>query len=114
MRLAHEIIEVMKSCDKRIGDRDQRSALGIADSFVRGADINFSGIQVDENNVPQNRDSLAAVIIGLVEGKPKASQKEALQAARYDLNAPFRNDPAIVRFREERAANGITDKLNAA
>ena len=45
-----KIIDLMKSC-KHVNEYDQRSALGIADSFVRGSNISPMEIKLDENGV---------------------------------------------------------------
>lgn len=104
MSLAQQLIDLLELTKERIGDWDQRSALGIADNFVHGSNnIDTPLARFDESG-PLNRDGLAASFIDAIGTASPAEASEALQAARRHLNAPFANDPKILKWREERAA----------
>lgn len=104
MSLSEKLVELMKVTAQTIGDNDQRSALGIADSWVRGSNVDVEKGRYDESGLPLNRDGLAAVIIETLGDAEKDACKEALQAARAFINAPFASDPKIMKWRNERAA----------
>ncbi len=104
MSIAEKLKELMKITSKRMSDNDQRSALGIADSFMRGSrNIDTPGAKFDEEG-PINRDGLAATLIDLLQGVEKSEGQVALAKARAFINEPFANDPKILKWRGERAA----------
>lgn len=113
MKLADQIIELMQACEGRIGEYDQRSALGIADSFVRGSVVDVPGARF-EGELPRNRDGLAGAIVALLGETPKEKNKEALRIARDWLDAPFTNDPELLKWRVKRATEGERAKGNEA
>lgn len=101
MNLKDELIKIMESA-VHVGEYDQRSALGIADSYVRGSSVDTEKAKHDENDVPLNRDGLAASLIEALGDTPKDECKKALQAARKKLNEPYANDPKILAWRTRR------------
>ena len=104
MSLVQELIELIDLTGTKMSDYDQRSALGIADSYVRGsANIDTPQAAYDDEG-PVNRDGLAAALIEALGNIDKEECREALREARRHLNAPFANDPAILRWREQRHA----------
>lgn len=104
MSLAQRLIELLEITKGRIGDNDQRSALGITDSFVRGsANIDVPTAKYDDDG-PLNRDALAASFMDAIGEADREQAREALREARAHLNAPYANDPKILKWRDERAA----------
>ena len=102
MNLGDELIQIMESAVK-VGEYDQRSALGIADSYVRGSNIDTEKAKHDtETGVPTNRDGLALSLIEALGDAPKDDCKAALQSARRKLNEPYANDPKILAWRARR------------
>jgi hypothetical protein len=113
MKLADQIIELMQSCEQFVGEYDQRSALGIADAYVRGSLVEFPSAKYD-GAVPRNRDALAQSIVAMVGETSKEENKEALRTARAWLNAPYVNDFEILKWRAKRAADGERAKGSEA
>ena len=110
---ANEIIEVMTAAKPYVGEHWQRSALGIADTHIRGGNVDLNPDTFRyENGIPRDRDTLAAWFIDVVDGLPnKKTAQVALNAARDWLNAPHMNDPALLKWRAERAARGPLGKV---
>ncbi len=88
----NKIIELFEATKDRMNDRDQRSALGIVDSYARGSNVVISETKFDENGLPLNRDSLAAAIIPLVADLTKEKSYKVRHEARDWLDAPYRNE----------------------
>jgi hypothetical protein len=115
MRLSQQLIDLIELTKERMSDNDQRSALGIADSFVRGsAGIETPMAKYDDAG-PLNRDALAASFMDAIGDTDRDEAREALAAARKHLNAPYANDPKIVKWRQDRAAKhpqgiGVAEK----
>lgn len=104
---ASELIGLMGSA-KTVGENAQRSALGIAGSHVQGNPVGLEPEKFRyEAGVPFDRDTLAGHFIEIVDGlSSREAARAALGAAREWLNAPYANDPAILKWRAERAARG--------
>lgn len=103
MDLTKKLIDLIEMAKNRMGDNDQRSALGIADSFVRGSATDTPLAKYDEEG-PLNRDALAASFIDVLTDADREEARKALGGARLHLNAPFASDPKILKWREQRAA----------
>jgi len=115
MSLGKQLIELLEITKSRMNDNDQRSALGIADSFVRGSANTDTPMAKYDEEGPLNRDGLAASFIDAIGEADREEAKVALREARAHLNAPFANDPTILAWREQRHAKypkgiGIAEK----
>lgn len=104
MSLTKELIGLTDLTVTKMSDSDQRSALGIADSFVRGSANTDTPLAKYDEEGPVNRDGLAASLIEGLGDADKDECRKALHEARKHLNAPFANNPAILRWREQRHA----------
>lgn len=106
MTITEQIIALFESLNWT--DHWKRSALGIADSYARGSNIHLGpeNLKVDENGLPKDRDSLALLIIELIVDLDKEESYKVRHEARDWLDAPYRNDPALLAWRARRAAQG--------
>lgn len=104
MSLTDELIDVMESAT--LGEYDKRSAIGIADSFVRGGNSSTPDVRQNEDGSAKSRDGLAFMFIELIKSSTKDEQRLALRETRLYLNAPYMNDPVILKWRAEREAQG--------
>lgn len=105
MSLEKTLIKIMESA-VHVGEYDQRSALGIADSYVRGSQVDTDKAKFDDNEVPVNRDALALAMIEALGETDRPACKDALQGARRKLNAPYAEDPKMLAWRAQRAGKG--------
>jgi hypothetical protein len=115
MSLTQELIGLIDATKDRMSDNDQRSALGIADTFVRGSTNTDTPMAKFDDEGPLNRDGLAASFMDAIGDADKEDARKALHEARMHLNAPFANDPKILKWREQRHARfpqgiGIAEK----
>lgn len=113
-----ELTEKIKACVRATSatlyDNDQRSAIGMAGSWVR------SGKPIERSKADatlmKNRDDLAVALGAILEGHKPEDCKKALAAAREMINAPFVN-AAMLGFqarRMERGAVGSEKKNDKA
>jgi hypothetical protein len=98
MTLSERFIDMMGATEK-MGDGQQRSALGIVDSYLRGGRVEFKEPKLDEDGIPGDRDSLAMILIGLLDEATQAEGRVASHAARDFINAPYR----------DKTMNGVKD-----
>ena len=99
MSLTEQITEV--TLKARLTDYDQRSALGMARSWIDNQEpIRWNPDQIEY----KRRDQLAKDLVALLESSPtdRSEGIEALQAARKAVNAPFLN-PEMLGFQARRA-----------
>lgn len=86
-----------------LADHDQRSALGMARSWLdNGKPIRWNPDQIEY----PKRDQLAKDLVALMEGHGREECIEALLAAREAVNLPFQ-DPSMLGFRAKRLSRGI-------
>lgn len=101
MNLAQDLKDLMKSSAQFMSDYDQRSALGIADSWARGSQVETPLARYDDDG-PVNRDGLAATLIEKISDADKDDARKALHEARMFVNEPYANDPKILAWRKQR------------
>jgi len=101
-----KLIEILKSCQHCMDDYAQRSALGIADSFVRGGRVDLRDVKYAPEGHPASRDGLADALIAAIvdEGADVDENRAALRDARKFVNAPFTDNSKLLAWREQRHA----------
>lgn len=99
MSLTEQMIECVEAASVNVNDYDQRSAIGMARTWVdRREPIKW---KVEQIHVP-NRDKLAEDLVALMEGVDDRDEMiEALQGVRAHVNAPF-VDPSMLGWRASR------------
>lgn len=107
MSLTDKLWGLIEACSDRMNDWDARSALGMADSFRRGGNVDLANVRV-ENGVALNRDGLASLLIEAMLADKLSDHKAALAEARRRLNAPHANEPEIQAFREKQKARMLS------
>lgn len=105
-----ELAEMMVTHIEALGinDYDQRSALGMARTWVDKRDpIRWNPEQVHY----EKRDELAQTLVGLMEANPGTNEEyvEALQAARSHVNKPYQIERTV---RKEIQKPGEKKKAN--
>lgn len=83
------VIACVQATNGFMNDRDQRSAIGMADAFLR------TGKEVERSEyfseLMKNRDDLAIELVEIVREYDEADGKEALALVRQAINEPFLN-----------------------
>lgn len=99
MSLTEQMIESVTVSSVKVNDYDQRSAIGMARTWVdRREPIKWKVEQVEY----PNRDQLAKDLVALMEGVDDRDEMiDALQGVRAHVNAPFA-DPSMLGWRAGR------------
>ncbi len=102
--LTSRVIAVVQATTGEMSDHDQRSALGMACSWVRNGKtiIRQSYFQ----SMFKRRDDLAEALVEALRDGDKVEQVAALGKAREVLNAPFA-DPGMATYRLARLKAGL-------
>lgn len=103
MNLSEQICQCVEDTNKTMNDYDQRSAIGMARSWVDNQK------PIERNDyAPQlhaNRDNLAEALVTILEGHERDEQIQALRDVRQMVNAPF-IDPRMMGYQASRAKKG--------
>jgi hypothetical protein len=85
-KLSDQIISLIAASG--ISNDDQRSAIGMARSWIDGHELKLAANSLD---LKPKRDKLAVDIVALMEANPAENEEhiEALSEARKVVNAPF-------------------------
>lgn len=90
-----------------MADFDQRSALGMARSWIENAKpIKRNDFQQQFKGTYAQRDDLAEALVMAMQGGEPDEQIVALAGAREFINKPF-EDPAMLGYRRSRLAAGV-------
>lgn len=97
MSLAKQITEAVQATDGKLNDYGQRSAIGMARSYLDTQKFK----EPNSLDLKANRDALANELVSLMEGHSEEDCIAALQEARKWVNAPF-VDEAMLGFQAGR------------
>lgn len=107
--LSEQVLETV--LDSGLGDGDQRSAIGMARSWLDLSEVKSACLGLE--TLYRGRDALAGRLVEVIRGAGREEAIEALRAARDVINEPFL-DTSMAGWRASRLKVGIvgSDKKN--
>lgn len=104
--LTKQVVDTVTTAS--LGDNDQRSAIGMARSWLDERKLKLAGPGLEK--VHAGRDSLAQSLVAMFDGVKEEDAIAALAAARAKINEPF-VDGAMKDFQAARAQHGTVGSI---
>lgn len=104
--LTKQVVETVTTAS--LGDNDQRSAIGMARSWLDDGKLTLAGPGLEK--VHAGRDNLAQALVAMFDGVKEEDAIAALAAARAKINEPF-VDGAMRDFHAARAEHGTVGSI---